>query len=195
MLSIFRSRPDAPKPGLCDRIHYACGKNIFSGWLNVDGFDVSYPDGQVDPRIAGHIYRADLSKAHPFPNDYFKFGYSEDFLEHLPQAQSLVFLHEARRTFAPGGVLRLSFPGLAGILRRHFSGATREDMERGVNDAYTRWHHEHFYCAESLQLVARHLGWREVEVVSYGESRHPELRGLETRPDQRDLNLIAELTK
>ena len=195
MISIFKSKqPPALASLLRDRIHYACGKNVLAGWLNVDGFDPSHPDGFVDPKLAERIFACDLSQAHPFPDNHFRFGYAEDFLEHLTQAQSIVFLKEAWRCFQPGGVLRLSFPGLVGIMR-HFRGTTHADMLRGVNEAYTMWHHEHFYCAESLSVVAQTLGWSRLDVVRFGESVHPELHGLETRPAQRDLNLVVELTK
>jgi predicted SAM-dependent methyltransferase len=195
MKSIFQTSKQQVSNYLTDRIHYACGKNFFEGWLNVDGFDVSYPDGSVDAALAARIYRMDLSQPHPFPDGIFRFGYAEDFLEHLTQAESLIFLTECARTFSPGGVLRLSFPGLAGVLKRHFRGRTRADAEKGVHDAYTRWHHAHFYCADSITLVACGLGFSSVKVCRYGESDIPELHNRETRPDQRDLNLVVELTR
>lgn len=195
MRNIFKPRTPPPiDPAQFDRVHYACGKNVMDGWLNVDGFDVSYPDGAIDAAKAERIFHCDLSQAHPFADQQFRFGYAEDFLEHLTQADSIVFLKEAWRCFRDGGILRLSFPGWVGIMR-HFQGATREDILRGVKEAYTMWHHEHFYCAESLQIVAKALGWRTLEVCPFGTSRHPVLHNLETRPDQRDLNLVVELTK
>jgi len=180
---------------LRDRIHYACGKNVLDGWLNVDGFDVSYPDGSIDPKQAENIFHCDLSKPHPFPDNHFKFGYAEDFLEHLTQADSIVFLKDCHRCFAPGGVFRLSFPGLYGILCWHFKVKTRAEAEQGVRDAYTSWHHEHFFSPESISMVAKALGWSKTEVCPFGVSTHPELHNLETRPEQRELNLVVELTK
>jgi len=195
MKPIFHSQDQDLKAFMTDRIQYACGKNVFDGWLNVDGFDVSYPDGSVDAGMAARIYRMDLSKPHPFPDGSFRFGYAEDFLEHLTQAESLLFLGECARTFMPGGVLRLSFPGMAGVLKRHFRGRSRADLEKGVHDAYTRWHHAHFYCADSIRLVATGLGFASVKVCPYGHSDIPELNNRETRPDQRDLNLVVELVR
>lgn len=178
-----------------DRVHYACGRNVLEGWLNVDGFDESFPNGDPDHPQAHRIYRLDLTGRHPFKAGFFRFGYSEDFLEHLDQAESLLFLAECTRCFAPGGVLRLSFPGLAGILRRHFPGPDRAAAEHGVQQAYARWWHKHFYTFDEIDLVARHLGWRDVRAVAFGASEHPELRGLDTRVNQIDLNLIVELTR
>lgn len=180
---------------LPDRIHYGCGLNVWPGWLNVDRMDASFPAGEVSSADIDQIMRVDLVEAHPFPDAHFHFGYAEDFLEHLSQAESLVFLSECRRTFALGGVLRLSFPGLQGVLDRHFGGFTHEEALRGVHEAYTMWRHQHFYCLGSLEIVALHLGFRSVQACSYGASSHDVLRGLETRPDQADLNLVVELTR
>lgn len=192
--SIHSQPTDLPDP-LPGKIHYACGRNVLSGWLNVDGFDVTYPLGTVDQELATGIYQADLTREHPFPEGHFRFGYAEDFLEHLSQAESLVFLSECYRTLRPGGVLRLSFPGLRGVLDFCFKTTVHQEVLQGVHDAYTVWSHEHFYCEETIELVARHLGFSEVAHRAYGESPHPELAGLETRPNQTFFNLFVELTK
>ncbi len=57
------------------------------------------------------------------------------------------------------------------------------------------WSHKHFYCYESLALVSKHIGFREVVTVPFGESEHDALRKLETRQDQIGLNLIVEIKK
>jgi len=179
---------------MSDRVHYACGQNVLEGWLNVDGFDESYPNGCVDLQKSARIYRMDITAPHPFPDNSFQWGYSEDFLEHLTQAESMVFLCEAYRTFKPGGVLRLSFPGLAGVLRRHLRSGGHQGAATLISEAYTRWYHEHFYTFESLELVACHIGFSKVTPCDYGHSRHSILKQ-ETRPNQADLNLVVELTK
>lgn len=186
----------APRSLITDKIHYGCGKNILSGWLNVDGFDLrSYPDGAIDEEIAKKIYVLDLSGKHPFRDNYFKFGFSEDFLEHLDQAESLIFLSECYRTFTKGGILRFSFPDLKNVLKKHYRFSNYEGASKGREEAYTMWSHKHFYCFESLELVSKHIGFREVVTVPFGESVHEALRNLETRQDQIDLNLIVEITK
>ncbi len=185
-----------PRSLITDKIHYGCGKNILSGWLNVDGFDLrSYPDGAIDEEIAKRIYALNLSGKHPFKDNYFKFGFSEDFLEHLDQAESLIFLSECYRTFAKGGVLRLSFPDLKNVLKKHYRSSDYVGSSKGREEAYTMWSHKHFYCFASLELVCKHIGFREVVTVPFGESVHEALRNLETRQDQIGLNLIVELTK
>jgi predicted SAM-dependent methyltransferase len=186
-----RRGPELPAP-LPDRVHYACGQNVMAGWLNVDGMTWSYPGGFSD---AAQVMRVDLSGRHPFPDGAFQFAYAEDFLEHLTQADSLVFLAEALRTLDAGGVLRLSFPCLEGVLDKHYPDPSLATAVRARREAYEMWGHEHFYSLDAIELVARHLGFSSVKKVEYGESEHEELQGLETRHEQIGLNLNVELTR
>ncbi len=171
------------------RAHYGSGHHLFgNGWVNIDR--------KPTCKDATKLYMsADLASNHPFPSDHFWFSFAEDFLEHLTQDESLIFLSEAFRCLQTGGVLRLSFPGLKGVLRRHYRSSDYEGASVGREEAFTRWEHRHFYCEESLSVVARHLGFSDVEFVQYGISEHKELRNLDHRSDQRDLNIYAELTK
>ncbi|MBK8477876.1 MAG: methyltransferase domain-containing protein [Opitutaceae bacterium] len=182
---------------LPDKVHYGCGGNVLPGWMNTDGFDACFPWDTVAPEVKSRIVALDLVGRHPFPDEQFRFGFSEHFLEHLDQAESLLFLAECYRTMARGGVLRLAFPGLRGVLRRHYRRSDFEGATLGRQEAYTMWSHKHFYCEESLSLVAGHLGFSRADVVATSCSEHPELRNLELRnkPEQAAFNLVMELTK
>jgi len=187
--------PDSTEPHHYQKIQYGCGMNVLDGWLNVDGFKTYYPWHLVPEHLQVRIFRAELAGNHPFLSDSFGFGFAEDFLEHLDQAESLIFLCEAFRCLKHGGVLRLSFPGLAGVLKRHYRSSDFVGAFTGFKEAFETWHHKHFYSAESLLLVSQHIGYSHFRIETFGESRHEELRGLETRPEQKDLNLIVELVK
>ncbi len=170
------------------KAHYGCGPRLFGeGWANID----------LEPRAdTAEVYLpADLTLSHPFPSDFFSFAFAEDFLEHLDQPESLIFLSEAYRTLRPGGVLRLSFPGLAGVLRKHYPSSDWHAASVGQHEAYTVWGHKHFYCQESLSLVATHLGFSDIAFVEYGLSQHRELCNLDARLIQQEVNIHAELTK
>jgi predicted SAM-dependent methyltransferase len=172
-----------------DKAHYGCGRRLLGdGWLNVD-----MPAAFADTTNA--YLQADLTSEHPFPSDFFKFAFTEDFLEHLEQPKSIMFLSESFRTLKPGGVLRLSFPGLRGVLRRHYRSSDYQGAAIGQHEAYTMWGHRHFYSEESLSAVARHIGFSNVESVEYGKSKYEDLSDLDSRSDQQDLNIYAELTK
>ena len=172
-----------------DAIHFACGTNVHAPpWINVDGL--------APPVRAGTwSVRADLTARLPFDDATFRFGYSEDFIEHLTQSEALSFLSEAHRVLQPGGVLRLSTPSLEGVLRRHYRRTDWEGARVGAAEAYDPYGHVHFFSRGSLEAVARHLGFSAVEDVAFGASRHERLRGVDTRAHQVDLNLLVELTR
>lgn len=169
--------------------HYGCGPCLYGkGWANID---IRHAPGEAaELRLV-----ADLTSRHPFPSDYFRFAFAEDFISSLDQAESIVFLCEAYRCLRPGGVLRLSTPGLRGVLRDHFRSSDYEGASTGVGEAYARWRLKHFYCRESLAVVAAHIGFSRFDIVEYGKSEYPELCGLDYRRSQIGLNIYAELTK
>jgi predicted SAM-dependent methyltransferase len=172
-----------------DKAHYACGPRLLGdGWVNLD---LSL---KADDPVKVYL-PVNLVAKHPFPADFFRFSFAEDFLEHLDQAESIIFLAEAFRTLRPGGVLRLSFPGLEGVLRKHYQGIDYAVTTLAQVEAYTLWEHKHFYCKPSLVIVARHIGFSQVRFLEYGKSTHQELCGLDYREEQINLNIYAELTK
>jgi predicted SAM-dependent methyltransferase len=122
-------------------------------------------------------------------------GFAEDVLEHFTQAESIFFLSEVCRTFMPGGVMRLSFPGLEGVLDRHYSPPSSSVISAGEIEAYSLWDHYHFYSKAELELVAKHLGFSRVHFVDYGVSEYADLSGLDTRSEHIGLNTYVELTK
>ena len=130
-------------------VNYGCGGNLLDGWLNVDLF----------PNDAPNYRMINLLEKHPFPDKAFRYGFSEDVLEHLNQAESIFFLSEIYRTLAAGGILRLSFPGLEGVLERHYTPVSEASIRRGEFEAYSFWDHVHFYSRDELALVAKHIGF------------------------------------
>ena len=167
------------------KIHYGCGGTLLEGWLNIDLGDMDIPGYK----------KVNLLNKHPFIDDSVHFGFAEDVLEHFTQAESIFFLCEVYRTLIPGGVLRLSFPGLEGVLLKHYSPATEERINEGEFEAYHFWDHLHFYSKAELSLVATHIGFREVNFVEFAQSKYPELCNLDSRFEQKNLNIYAELVK
>lgn len=165
-----------------EQIHFGCGRNYLPGWLNVD---------IISTGPQNYMY-VDLTSRHPFPDQSFQFGFSEDFIEHIDQASSLLFLVEVHRTFRIGGVLRLTFPVLDAVLKKHFSLIGYEDFLIGKEEAFDSYGHIHFYSRDSLALVADHIGF-DMEIVEHGKSIYPQLDGINTRLDS--VNLHVELTK
>ncbi|MHB8808918.1 MAG: class I SAM-dependent methyltransferase [Desulfobulbaceae bacterium] len=184
-----------PIPSGLIGIQYACGPKLLKDWINVD----FYPERIMKDRFGMTpefvYYQADLRRRQPFPDNSVNYAFAEDFIEHLSQGDSIIFLSECLRVLRKGGVLRLSFPGLAGVLQRHFSTAGYSEFCKGLHDAYLHYEHVHFYSREELELVAGHLGFSRIRFVAFCSSEHEALRGLETRDSQHDLNIYVELTK
>ncbi|NMF59827.1 methyltransferase domain-containing protein [Pseudanabaena yagii] len=154
-------------------------------------YDPQYKRGGEDC-----LYRqVNLIAKHPFPDNYFEFGFAEDFLEHIHQDDSIVFLAECYRTLKFGGVLRLSFPGLEGVLEKHYTEINYRNILKAKKEAYTMYDHLHFYSKDELRLVAKHIGYREVNFVEYGVSKFSDLNGLDNRDGQIGLNTYVELIK
>ena len=191
----LREPPKPPKPPIrlstaeeiiavgLRKAHYGAGATLLDGWVNIDL-------GEIE---AANYLKADVTQRHPFPDGWFRCAFAEDFLEHLDQEQSLRFLIEVHRTLQPGGVLRLSFPGLEGVLRKHYSPPTLDTAQLAASEAYSMWGHRHFYSREELATAARHIGFGAVREALFGQSEHPELRGLDSRADP--VNTIVEVVK
>jgi predicted SAM-dependent methyltransferase len=169
-----------------EKIHYGCVDTIFEDWLNVD---------ITERKNSPNYLKVNLLEKHPFYDENFSFGFAEDVLEHFGQADSLIFLSEAYRTLRKSGMLRLSFPGLEGVLKKHYNSLRPLFCYEGKVEAYLIWDHMHFYSRAELITIARHIGFEEVNFVEYGKSIYKELVGLDTRFEQIGLNTYVELVK
>jgi predicted SAM-dependent methyltransferase len=182
-----------------NKVHYGCGTNLFMEWLNLDSLPQSFILAhKIEKSLVGEYqYESiDLTSRQPFPDNTFDFAFSEDFIEHISQADSIVFLTECFRVLKPKGVLRLSFPGLEGVLRNCYTYPSSFETANNLKiEAYTQWEHLHFYSREELILVAQTIGYKKVQFVSYGESEFKELRSLDVRHEQKHMNTYVELIK
>jgi hypothetical protein len=61
-----------------------------------------------------------LAGPHPFPSDFFRLGFSEDFLEHLEQSEALIFPSETYRTLRPGKDQNSPPPQRREVLQREY---------------------------------------------------------------------------
>lgn len=181
---------------LCDRIQYACGRNVWDGWTNTDYFDArSFPTGDFPADLAAKVYHADLTQRHPFPDNAFRYAYCEAFIEYLPQKDSITFLFEARRCLQPGGVLRISTVGLHGVMHRHYYDRKFENLGEEHYHCYDRWGHLHMFTHDTLRAIGLAAGFSRYKEVVFGRSDHAVLNGIDTREGQIDFTILAELTK
>jgi SAM-dependent methyltransferase len=198
----FQPRQISEIGTLPKKIQYACGLNAFDEWLNVDFFDDALiwnfgHIGGVPKNVAFGAYKINLLEPHPFPDNHFDYAFCEDFIEHIDQKDAIYFLAEVLRTLKPGGVLRITTPGLHGVMAAHFNNPDLNSVIENQDAAYTRWGHVHFFSHESLKTMALYLGFSKYHECEYGKSWHEALKNLETRAEQANykINIYAEITK
>jgi predicted SAM-dependent methyltransferase len=173
----------------CRKLNLGCGDNVLEGWLNSDILDIGHDKIFVDAR-----------EAFPFPNNTFRFVYSEHLLEHLDYGDGLNFLKECHRVLQPGGVLRISTPDL-GFLVDFYLNDTPENQaylrwasqfywqssvcfKAFVVDRYFRsWGHRCIYDFGLMRDSCKAAEFAHVKVVQVGESEFPELKGIERHGD------------
>ncbi len=171
-----------------DRLHLGCGPRQLAGWANID--------------IEGsQNIICDLRLPLPVRPRSIAFIYSEHFLEHIHRDEALRLLTNCRALLVPGGVIRISTPNLRRLTgdytARRFPILPKELWDpqtlcRMVNEGMRSWGHMFIYDEEELIDLFREAGYVESRRMNWGESNHPELRNLESRPDNDDL--IVEAT-
>ena len=174
------------------KIHYACGPILFdSDWINVDLIEYNTNELQKDR----FFLKMNLVDTHPFDDECFSFAYAQDLFDMLSQAEAIVFLFEAFRSLNKGGLIRISDPNFVTLLKRHFPLGDHASIMEGINSSYRKYDIKHFFSLESLDILAKHIGFSKMEILDYGKSLHNELQNLETRDHQIGLNYYIELTK
>jgi len=153
------------------------------GWINIDRL----PNPAVDCVL-------DVTEGFPFENVNFIFA--EHFIEHLSYDKGLKLLRNCRNAMHRKGVLRLSTPNLDWVWVSQYKFPNWTDPDAplrdcfALNQAFRGWGHQFLYNMQTLQATLREAGFGKFEVCRYGESRHPELRGLEkheTYPDSDEI--------
>jgi predicted SAM-dependent methyltransferase len=167
------------------KLHLGCGPRHLQGWANVD----------ISP--AAQIVW-DLRK--PLPVSSVGWVYSEHFIEHIGRDDAVRLLTNVRCVLADEGVVRISTPDLAALVEDYRGGILADMPEDGwqpktlcqmLNEGMREWGHVFVYDEPELRDVLAEAGFGRIERVRHGESAHPELRNLESRPDLGDLILDA----
>ena len=166
------------------KLHLGCGPLALPGWVNID--NRRYPG--VDKVL-------DLRKGLPFKDVSFVFA--EHFIEHLAYDDALKLMREARRVLRDDGVLRLSTPNLDWVWVTHYRLDAPEDQQVAacfyLNRAFHGWGHQFLYNERTLTATLRDAGFANVKRVAYGESEHPELRGLERHEKSTDYGELSHI--
>jgi len=166
------------------RLHLGCGPNHLDGWINID----NAPYEGVD-RIL------DVTQGLPFSD--VETIFAEHFIEHLDYRAALALLKECRSVLRDDGVLRLSTPNLDWVWASHYRRTLGPQEELlacfMINRAFRGWGHQFLYNFATLAATLRDAGFRDIVRVSYGESAHNELRGLEKHEQNPDFDGLSHI--
>lgn len=189
------------------KLHFGCGPRILKGWINIDlkyehyhNYMQYYTDKYYPEEIRGDqndFYAIDITKTGiPLPNESVDVIFHEDFIEHLNQRDSIIFLAETLRVLKKGGVHRVNTPNLLSSMRDH------SDFKKGNREVYVyEWDHAqhlNILTPEYLKELALMVGYQEVIFKGRDESTS-KLIPLEYRPDPKDRpedgNIFTDLLK
>ena len=166
------------------KLHLGCGPHSLKGWLNID----NQPYAGVDRAL-------DVAQGLPFEGVSFVFA--EHFIEHLDYREALGLMRECRRVLSDDGVLRLSTPNLDWVWASHYRHAPEgDDAIAGcfaLNRAFRGWGHQFLYNFTTLRASLLDAGFADVVRAEYGESAHPELRGLERHERNPDFDGLSHI--
>ena len=166
------------------RVNIGCSESQLAGWLNGDIW-----------KIPGAVYM-DALKRLPFADGSVRCINAEHFIEHLSASDGQRFLREAHRALAPDGVLRLTTPDLDRLMRmyrgeqqptgeallehhRKFHGRSVPDLCTWFNDHMHEWGHQFLYDRAALDRALAQAGFSNRRECGFGESRDPDLVGVE----------------
>jgi predicted SAM-dependent methyltransferase len=133
----------------------------------------------------------------PIPENCVDYIFHEDFIEHISQKQQVCFLAETLRVLKDGAWHRVSTPCLNASMKRH------SHFEDGLKGVYTgewdNWEHINLFTRNSLEEMAKMVGYREVMFNQKNQGVSPHRLTSEIRPSEdRDPligNIFADLLK
>lgn len=168
------------------KLHIGGGPRCLDGWLNSDLF-----------RAPG-VVQFDATRAFPLPDNRFAFVFSEHMIEHVGYGEALGMLRECLRVMRPGGTIRIVTPDLRAILAlldrpwtpiqqdyfeyfcRHFIPRDHPRSPASLANAMFRtWGHTFLHDEETLRMALEEAGFVDVVRFRLGESKCPQLQGLE----------------
>jgi SAM-dependent methyltransferase len=166
------------------QLHLGSGKQHLDGWVNIDNQPLPGVDRVLDVTLG-------------LPFEDVGFIFAEHFIEHLNYVDALVLLRECRRALRDDGVLRLSTPNLDWVWASHYAlGLGEPEQVKAcfdLNRAFRGYGHAFLYNERTLAATLHDAGFASVVRCGYGESAHPELRGLERHEQSPDWGSLSHI--
>lgn len=188
------------------QVNIGCGQTPTPGWKNYDNSPsvrlAKYPalvlildklgllkqKSFVLSAMSNDILWADATKHIPLPDGSVGTLYSSHMVEHLEREQARLFLKEARRLLASGGIIRVAVPDLRKLVNRYIAeGDADAFVERthlaqqrpktvldrlGYLISGTRCH-LWMYDGPSMGRLLLEAGFREPRVLEPGSTTIP----------------------
>ena len=176
------------------RLQIGCGRFKQKGWLNTD-ISCSIPD----------IYYLNAAKKYPFPNNSFRYIYSEHLFEHLNISQAIVMLQECFRVLKPNGKLRLSMPNFHFLMdlyfhpdkeinKKYLDWSFSKYIDNNdisivnkhsypiyvINNFFHNWEHKFIHTPETITEIAKSCGFRNIESCTINQSNVQVFKGIES---------------
>jgi len=170
------------------KLQLACGEYKLKKWLNTDLFG------------GKNLVSLNLNKKFPIPTNSFNYVFLEHTIEHFNINKGLKILEESRRVLKQGGKIRIATPNLSFLiniykknktpveseyLKWHFSVfPNKMDKNKAasallINKFVRSWGHEFIYDPESLTMLLKRAGFKNIKQFKPGKSSDKHLRGIE----------------
>ena len=170
------------------KLQIGSGVNILGGWLNTD-FSLQSPETVF----------LDATKRFNFNDSTFECVFSEHQIEQLTYENGTIMLRECYRVLKPGGFIRIATTSLDNLIGLYNS--KRSELQEQyikwildkclpgfgiyqpcfvLNNAFYNWEHKFLYDQTTLEESLDTVGFIEIDRYLSGESKNPELRGIES---------------
>lgn len=166
------------------RVNLGSGYKLMNGWLNADNWP-----------YAGTVY-IDVSQRLPFGDGEVELIKCEHLIEHLEYRVCRDLFRESYRVLQKGGILRLSTPDLAKLIKLYsdkteptpetllehhctYHNRTANTMCAWFNDHMRLWGHQFIFDEPTLLSLLKESGFTRVQSYRYGESQNPHLKNVE----------------
>lgn len=177
------------------KLHFGCDARILKGWINMDlAYKKStkhpFPDPDANRGSREDFFAIDFVEGPlPLPDNSVEVIFHEDFIEHLNQRNTLLFLAETWRVLKKEGVHRVSTPDLASSMRRHSRFA--EGYKGVFIYEWDKHAHLNVPTPQYLKELATLVGYREVIFTAKNQSRSalvpPEFRPVDDREENEQI--------
>lgn len=177
------------------KLNVGCNDVIFEGWTNMD----------LHPHVGA--IQHDARQPFPYGDNSIDFMFSEHFIEHLNETESLVYLKECHRILKPGAVVRTSTFCIDEIMRNCVTDLKWDEYKKTLLGG----RFSHLARTQFFNLAVHEAGihkymWNNDELIRYlevagfsnfntplkRESTYIELQALEWRDNS---NCIVEAIK